>query len=106
MSTGGFAAVAGYLTERFGLEPPLSRQQVYAWNKRRTVNRDGRMFPSPVAAGPEFSLDEVDSWYAAGPPAFLGDGWETPAERNSRRASREWLLRQRNARVARNKLAS
>lgn len=76
---GGYSDVARELTQRFGLDPPLKRQQVHLWNQRRTVNSLGRAFPSPVAdVGPGynnrrprllFDIDQVASWYAGGVPA-------------------------------------
>lgn len=102
MSTGGFTAVALYLTEQFGLVPPLTRPQVFQWNARRTVNAAGQMFPSPVTSNKNapahrprllFSLEACADWYAAGAPAPHSNQYvqvfETPAERNARLASRE-----------------
>lgn len=76
MKTGGYSDVARELTRRFSLDPPMKRQQVHLWNKRRTVNSLGRAFPSPVAdTGLEynnrrprllFNIDQVASWYAGG----------------------------------------
>ena len=76
MTTGGYSDVARELTERFSLDPPMKRQQVHLWNKRRTVNSLGRAFPSPVRdAGQEynnrrprllFDIDQVASWYSGG----------------------------------------
>ncbi|MGH3300387.1 MAG: hypothetical protein ACRDOK_01690 [Streptosporangiaceae bacterium] len=90
MTTGGYSDVARELTRRFHLDPPMKRQQVHLWNKRRTVNSLGREFPSPVRdagamrnrggkspAGQThnrrtrllFDVDQVASWYQGGVPA-------------------------------------
>jgi hypothetical protein len=71
--------VARELTRRFQLDPPMKRQQVHLWNKRRTVNSLGRQFPSPVHdAGQDynnrrprllFDFSQVASWYSGGVPA-------------------------------------
>lgn len=88
MSEGGFTAVAAYLTERFGLDPPMDRRQVYEWNRRRVVNQAGQVFPSPERAEAAasrrprliFSFEKVAAWYAAGVPGPHGHGWITPGE--------------------------
>jgi hypothetical protein len=80
---GGYSDTARDLTERFGIEPPLDRRQIHLWNKRRTRNRAGEHFPSPVrrrSALPRqpvllFDFDQVASWAAAGVPGPHGKGW-------------------------------
>jgi hypothetical protein len=80
---GGYSAVARALTELHQLDPPMDRRQVHTWNKRRTLNRAGRPFPSPVRAEHAksrqprlfFDIAQVVAWYAAGVPAPHGDGW-------------------------------
>jgi hypothetical protein len=81
---GSYSAVAEYLTERFGISPPLDRRQVYVWNKRRTINQAGDMFPSPVRRRPAlprqpsllFDFGQVAAWYSAGVPGRFGQGWK------------------------------
>jgi hypothetical protein len=93
MTTGGYSAVARYLTQRYDVEPPVSRGQVYAWNTRRTENQAGQPFPSPVAERTAalrttarlcFDFEDVARWYEAGVPGPQRKGWETPASRRER----------------------
>ena len=79
---GGYGAIAHELRQLTG--HPYSRQQVHAWNKRRTENAAGRPFPSPVRAHRnakppqvrlEFDLDQVLAWMAAGIPEVYGHEW-------------------------------
>ena len=57
--TGSYQFIASALTEEF--DHPVSRQQVYAWWKRREVNG----FPREIAGQSvcNFDLDEVRKWY-------------------------------------------
>ncbi|HEY2638936.1 MAG TPA: hypothetical protein VGI66_03505 [Streptosporangiaceae bacterium] len=90
MTTGGYSDVARELTRRFHLDPPLKRQQVHLWNKRRTVNSLGREFPSPVRdVGQKFNnrrprllfdIDQVASWYSGGTHS-AGSNQHTPVWR-------------------------
>jgi hypothetical protein len=98
----GYQAVADAITGYFRLVPPLDRRQVYVWNLRRTENRNGHAFPSPVGwgdRGPDFDIDACLVWYAQGVPGPRGQGFETPAERNARMADPGSLesIRSRNA---------
>lgn len=83
---GGYSDVARHLTRLFRTddETPVSRQQVEAWNKRRTVNRAGQMFPSPEREVPHaaahrprllFSLARAADWYRGGAPGKYGRSW-------------------------------
>lgn len=81
---GSYTVVAQELTDRIGIEPPVSRQQVHAWNKRRVKNRQGREFPSPVdedSRAPSrrprlfWDIDQVVLWYRGGVPGPDGWGW-------------------------------
>jgi hypothetical protein len=86
---GSYAVTAAELTDRFGISPPLDRRQVELWNRRRTVNRAGQMFPSPARKEPGalrtqprlmFRISQVAEWYAAGVPGRWGQGWVVPGE--------------------------
>ena len=83
---GGYGAIARELRTRTGHS--YSRQQVHAWNTRRTLNAAGQPFPSPVRASPgavppqvrlEFDLGQVLAWMSEGVPANHGHAWWTPA---------------------------
>jgi hypothetical protein len=88
----GYTDLARYLTERFELDTPLSRHQVYNWDRRQTRNARGEMFPGPAELRRDkaaklrprrlFSPEEAGSWFAAGPsPAGRQPeaGWQEPA---------------------------
>lgn len=94
----GWQAAATAITQAFGLDPPLSRKQVYAWVRRGSINAVGETFPQ----GPPFHLPAVVDWYAKGVTAPGGARWETPVQRNERLAHPTQLdqLRRRNARIA------
>lgn len=82
MAANGWAAAARAITEAHSLTPPVTRQQVYNWAKRGSINADGHALP----AGPPFDLAAVVAWYGAGVTAPGGASWETPEQRNERYA--------------------
>ena len=69
--TGGTSAVAAALTDHFGMLPPLSRQRVDNWHKRRTKNREGVPFPRR-ARGRKFVIADCIEWASAGVPTQTG----------------------------------
>jgi hypothetical protein len=80
MATGGFSEVARQLSERYG--QPVSRQQVYQWWKRRTLNADGKPFPREAEQGTVpyhkglaklIDLDEALAWAKPGVPGANGN---------------------------------
>lgn len=93
--TGGFTAVADYLTGLYGLSPSLDRRQVHSWWKRGTLNAAGARFPDPVAETTEtdagvrvsrwFSLEAVAGWFSAGVPGPRGQGWKYPQQEGGER---------------------
>lgn len=75
---GSYADIAAYLTREFGLDPPVSRQRVYNWARRKMQNKAGIRFPQPITELDEpptqprklFRLSQVSAWYRAGLPTF------------------------------------
>lgn len=76
---GSYADVAAYLTEHFGIEPPVSRQRVYNWARRKMQNKLGRPFPQPITeleneprTQPRklYRFTDVAAWYRPGLPTF------------------------------------
>lgn len=83
MPANGWAAAARAITEAYHLDPPITRQQVYVWAGRGTINGNGDPFPG---ARPPLDLAAVVAWYGAGVTAPGGAEWETPQQRNERYA--------------------
>jgi hypothetical protein len=84
---GGYSDVAAAMTRHYGR--PYDRRQIELWNRRRTLNRYGQMFPSPARVVPHalprqprllFRIRDVIEWAAAGIPAPHGNGWRSPFE--------------------------
>jgi hypothetical protein len=81
---GGYSAVAAYLTALSGKR--ITRQQVYLWNIRRTLNAAGQPPPSPLESSLHarsrqprllFDLAAFADWYRAGPPAAgVSQAWQ------------------------------
>lgn len=78
----GFSEVARILSEHYG--EPVSRQQVYQWWRRKTLNAKEHPFPrgreiiNAAAKRPsrEFSDREVINWAAPGvPQQHWRKGW-------------------------------
>lgn len=68
-----YATLAHVINATLAPEVPVTRQQVYAWHTRKTVNEQGTPFPEPVRIIPEedrkqgqpsvfFSTREVLTW--------------------------------------------
>ena len=82
---GGYTDVARAINDRYNPEYPVRRQNVLLWNDRRTLNRNGDAFPSPVREIPGvtgqrkprlvFRLSQCVEWYGAGVPEKYGAGW-------------------------------
>jgi hypothetical protein len=77
METASYTRLAEILTKRYDIWPPLDRRQVYAWDKRHTLNKAGVPFPHPVIIyanvprtrpSREFNVREVMCWYRPGVP--------------------------------------
>jgi hypothetical protein len=75
--TASYTRLAGILTKRYDIWPPLDRRQVYAWSRRHTLNKAGAPFPRPVAIRDDaprtqprrmFDVREVLCWYRPGVP--------------------------------------
>lgn len=86
----GYTALARELNQRFEISPPLKPQHVDMWNKRRTRNKAGQMFPSPavrhdkaMALGCkprfEWDLEPVLAWVRGGIPG-PPHTWRYPRE--------------------------
>jgi hypothetical protein len=84
---GGYSDVAAEITRHFGR--PYRRQHIESWNRRRTVNRAGQMFPSPVTMNQHplrtrprllFDSRQVIAWMEGGIPGPSGKGWKDPRE--------------------------
>jgi hypothetical protein len=75
---GSYADVAAYLTEHFGIDPPVSRQRVYNWASRKMRNKAGVVFPRPITELDEprtqprklYRFTDVAAWYRQGLPTF------------------------------------
>lgn len=76
---GSYADVAAYLTERFSIEPPVSRQRVYNWASRQMKNKLGVAFPQPITELEDaprtqprklYRFTDVAAWYRPGLPTF------------------------------------
>lgn len=74
---GSYADVAAYLTRRFEIDPPVSRQRVYNWAKRETRNKLDRPFPKPVTELQDvprtqmralYRFTDVAAWFRPGVP--------------------------------------
>ena len=85
----GYSVVAAELNRWFAWPDhrPISRQQVEAWHRRRTVNRLRQLPPSPVhevsnppRTSPRFLFDTRDwvEWARPGVPAVGGRSWIIP----------------------------
>lgn len=72
-----YATLAHVINATLAPEEPVTRQQVYAWHTRKTVNASGTPFPEPVRTVPEaerkqgqpsvfFSTREVIRWLEEG----------------------------------------
>jgi hypothetical protein len=85
----GFTALARELNERLKLSPPIKAQHIDMWNKRRTRNYAGQMFPSPAQTTAKsnprgrdtryrWELAPVIDWMMDGVPGPRGHGWKFP----------------------------
>jgi hypothetical protein len=99
MQTGGFSEVARYLSEHYGRaeDDPITRQQVFQWYKRATLNAAGQPFPREYETDytaphgrprKKFSLFSVLTWTEAGVPAYTKatgkfTGWRHLNEQSS-----------------------
>lgn len=71
----GYADTAVQLIEHFTLaEPVVTRQQLYEWARRRTINRAGELFPVTRWPG-VLDPGKVIGWAAKGVPGPRGHGW-------------------------------
>lgn len=83
MRVRGFSELARMLNDHYGQGEDVSRQQVYQWWKRGTLNAAGQPFPREAATVPapahrpnrEFDWDRVLAWAEPGIPSPYGDGW-------------------------------
>jgi hypothetical protein len=80
----GYSAMAEMLTENTPGDESITKQRVFGWAKRGTLNRAGVPFPSPSKYDStktersglrvQFDRDKVLAWYKAGVPDRYGRG--------------------------------
>lgn len=83
-----FTRLAEMLSEHYGEQ--VTRQRVYEWWKRETLNAAGNPFPREVETVPDapvnrpsrhFDYAAVLAWTQPGVPARYGNGWRMLGDR-------------------------
>jgi len=81
MANIGYAGVAAALNRAYawpGKTRAVTRQQVEAWHKRRTLNRAGQVPPSQRGRRAVFRIADWIEWARPGVPGPQRSGWIVP----------------------------